>query len=96
MHTQVKCVFVYDATPSLTYLRELAPFKLDVPTNLVSQSVAVEYSEEYIIVEAMDSDALGVVFLLGCRERSSYVCCELTIVSILSGLGRLTYQLEKF
>ena len=79
----------------MTYLRELAPFKSVVPTNFVKQSVAVEYSEEYIIVEAMDSRALDLVSSFGCWGWSSYVSCELTTVAMLSGLGRLTYQLAR-
>ena len=55
MHTQVKCGFVYEVTPSLTDLRELAPPKSAVPTIPLIQSIVVEYVEEYIIIEQMNS-----------------------------------------
>jgi hypothetical protein len=36
-------------------MRELAPQKPDIPMMLIVQSIAVEYAEEYIGVEPMDS-----------------------------------------
>ena len=57
MHSQVECGFVYEETPSLTNMRELAPPKSDIPTILLIQSIVVEYVKEYIIVEPMDSRA---------------------------------------
>jgi hypothetical protein len=65
MHTQVECAFVDEVTPSLTNMRELAPPKSDIPTILIIQSIAVEYAEEYIIVEPMDS-RYGTSSSLGC------------------------------
>ena len=41
--------------PLPTNMRELAPIKLVIPTNLVSQSIVVEYSQDYIILECIDS-----------------------------------------
>ena len=55
MHTQVECGLVQEVTPSLTNVRELAPPKSVVPTVLILQSIAVEYVEEYIVVEPIDS-----------------------------------------
>ena len=55
MHTQVECEFVYEVTPSLTDMKELAPPKSDIPSILLVQSIVVEYVKEYIIVEPMDS-----------------------------------------
>ena len=54
MHTQAKCGCVYEATPFLTYLRELAPPKVVVPIIPLIQLIAVEYLEEYIFVEQMN------------------------------------------
>jgi hypothetical protein len=54
MHIQVECTFVDEVTPSLTNMRELAPPKSDIPTFVLIQSIAVEHTEEYIIVEPMD------------------------------------------
>ncbi len=45
---------VYEVTPSSTNVRELAPPKSDIPSILLIQSITVEYTEEYIIVEPMD------------------------------------------
>ena len=61
MHTQVECTFVDEATPSLTNMRELAPQKSGIPMMLIVQSIVVEYVEEYIIIEPMDSRILYVV-----------------------------------
>jgi hypothetical protein len=58
VHTQEGCGFVYEATPSLTNVRELAPPKSDVPIIPLIQSIAVEYVEEYIITEQMDISSL--------------------------------------
>jgi hypothetical protein len=69
MHTQVECGFIYEATPSLTYLRELAPPKSDVPIIPLIQSIAVEYVEEYIIIEQMDSSNCYVISSLECWRR---------------------------
>ena len=55
MQTQVECRGVYEVTPSLTNMRELAPPKSLIPTILVIQSIVVEYTEEYIILECIDS-----------------------------------------
>ena len=71
MHTQVECAFVDEVTPSLTNMRELAPPKSDIPTILLIQSIAVEYAEEYIIVEPMDSRVLCIVSSLGCWRWQS-------------------------
>ena len=71
MHTQVECAFVDEVTPSLTNMRELAPPKSDIPTILLIQSIAVEYAQEYIIVEPMDSRVLYIVSSLGCWRRQS-------------------------
>ena len=38
-------------------MRELAPLKSVIPVVLLNQSVAVEYAEEYIIVEPSDLPA---------------------------------------
>jgi hypothetical protein len=50
----VECAIVDEVTPSLTNVRELAPSKSDIPIILFIQSIAVEYAEEYIVVEPMD------------------------------------------
>ena len=47
-------------------MRELAPLKLVIPVVLLNQSVAVEYAEEYIIVEPINSRVTYVVSSLGC------------------------------
>ena len=52
---QMECRFVDEVTPSLTNMGELAPQKSEVPKLLIIQSIEVEYGEEYIIVEPMDS-----------------------------------------
>ena len=72
MHTQVGCAFVDEVTPSLTNMGELAPQKLEIPIILVIQSVVVEYAEEYIIIEPMDSRVLYTVYSLRCLMRQSY------------------------
>jgi len=36
-------------------MKELAPPKLDIPSILLIQSIVVEYDEEYIVVEPIDS-----------------------------------------
>ena len=67
MHTQVECAFVDEVTPSSTNMGELAPIKSDIPMTLIIQSIEVEYTEEYIIVEPMDntSSVRYFVSLLG-------------------------------
>ena len=55
MHTQVECGVVYEVTPFLTNMRKFAPPISDIPSILLVQSIAVEYVEEYILVEPMDS-----------------------------------------
>ena len=55
MHTQVECGFVYEETPSSTNVKELAPPKSVIPTIFFIQSIAIEYVEEYVVVEPMDS-----------------------------------------
>ena len=63
-----------EVTPSLANMRELAPQQLEIPKMLVVQSIAVEYAEEYIIVEPMDGRVLYIVSSFGCwRRRSCYV-----------------------
>ena len=70
MHTQVECGFIDEVTPLLTNMGKFAPQKSAIPIVLIVQSIAVEYAEEYIIIEAIISRArLGVryvVSLLGC------------------------------
>jgi hypothetical protein len=66
MHTQVERAFVDKVAPSLTNMRELAPPKLEIPKAFIVQSIVVEYAEEYIIVEPMDSRVLYIVSSLGC------------------------------
>ena len=61
MHAQVECTFVDKVTPPLTDVRELAPPKSDIPTVVYIQSIAVEYAEEYVIVEPMDGRILYIV-----------------------------------
>ena len=39
----------------MTNMRQFAPPILDIPSILLVQSIAVEYFEEYILVERMDS-----------------------------------------
>jgi hypothetical protein len=65
MHTQVGCAFVDEVTPSLTNMGELEPPKSAIPIILIIQSIVVEYVEEYIIVEPMDSR-----ILVGWRRQS--------------------------
>ena len=55
MHTQVECAFIDKVTPSFTNLREITPPMSVIPTVFLIQSVAVEYAEEYIVFEPMDS-----------------------------------------
>lgn len=50
----------------MTDMGELAPQKLDIPTILLIQSIAVEYVEEDIIVEPMDRRVYDVISSLGC------------------------------
>jgi hypothetical protein len=64
MHTQVECGLEHEATPSLTDMRELAPPKSDIPTMHFIQSIMVEYFEEYIIIESMDSHVWDVESLV--------------------------------
>ena len=54
MHAQAKCGFVYEVTPSSTNMSELAPPQSVVPIIPLIQSIAVEYLEEYIIIEQMN------------------------------------------
>ena len=53
--------------PSLTNVGELAPPELIIPTILITQSIVVEYVEEYIIVERVDSTVRYVVPSLWCQ-----------------------------
>jgi hypothetical protein len=77
MHTQVECAFVDEVTPSLTNMRELAPQESDIPKELIILSKEVEYTEEYIIVEPMDSRVLYIASSLGFWRQKSYdVYCE--------------------
>ena len=55
MHTQVECGFIYEVPPSLTNMRKLAPPKSGIPAILLIQPIVVEYAEENIFVEPMDS-----------------------------------------
>ena len=71
LHTQVKCAIVDQVTPSLTNVGEPAPHEAVIPTILVVQPIAVEYSEEYIIIEPMDSRVVCIVSSLGCRRQQS-------------------------
>ena len=66
MYTQVECAFVDKVTPSLTNMREPAPPKLVIPAVLLIQSVVVEYAEEYIVVEPMDSRVRGSAHSFRC------------------------------
>ena len=66
MHTQVECAFVEKVTPSLTDVGEPAPPMLVIPAVFLIQSVAVEYAEEYIVVEPMDNRVRDGVHLLRC------------------------------
>ena len=50
MHTEVEYRRVYEVAPSSTNMREFAPPKSDIPAILVTQSVAVEYSQECMIL----------------------------------------------
>ena len=68
MHTQVECEFIDEMTPFLTNMGKPAPQKSTIPMALIIQSIAVEYAEEYIIVEPMDSTERYVVSLLGCWQ----------------------------
>ena len=68
MHTQVKCEFMYQVTPSLTNMRELAPPEPVIPTILFIQSIAVDYAKEYITIEPIDT---SVMQSLGGRRRQS-------------------------
>ena len=59
MYTQVECAFVNKVTPSSTNMEELAPQKSVIPIqprgSVLIPSIVVEYTEEYMIVELMDS-----------------------------------------
>ena len=46
---------MYEMTPSLANMRELEPPKSVIPTILLIQSIAVDYSKEYIIIELIDT-----------------------------------------
>ena len=62
MHTQMGWAFVDKVTPSLTNMRELAPPQSDIPIIGLIHSIAVEYAEEYIVVEPMNSHiCVGIV-----------------------------------
>ena len=70
MHTQVGYRGVHEVTPSPTNMRELAPLQLDIPGILVIQSIVVEYAQEYIILERIDSRIMHAVpWSLGCWRR---------------------------
>jgi hypothetical protein len=71
MHTQVERAFVDEVAPSPTNMRELAPQKSDIPILLCVQSIKVEYAEEYIIIDPMDSRILYIVSSLECWRRQS-------------------------
>ena len=66
MYTQMGCAFVDEVAPSLTNVRELAPPKSVIPAVFLIQSVAVEYAEEYIVVEPINSRVRYVVSFLAC------------------------------
>ena len=66
MYIQVECAFVEKMTPSLTNVRDPAPPKFLIPAVLLIQSVAVEYAEEYIVVEPMDNRVRDGAHLLRC------------------------------
>ncbi len=55
IHTQVECRGVHEVTPCLTNMRELAPPKSHFPSILLMRPIVVEYAEEYIVVEPIDS-----------------------------------------
>ena len=74
MHTQVECVFVDEVTPSLTNMGEPAPHKSVIPAVLFVQSIAVEYAEEYIVVEPMDS---RILYVIVSRTKNTSDICEL-------------------
>ena len=74
MHTQVECVFVDEVTPSLTNMGEPAPPKSVIPAVLFVQSIAVEYAEEYIVVEPMDS---RILYVIVSRTKNTSDICEL-------------------
>ena len=71
MHAQEACAFIDKIAPSLTNLRELAPPKSDIPFVVVVQSIIVEYIEEYIIVQQMDSRILYIATPLRCWRWQS-------------------------
>ena len=55
-------MLVDKVTPSLTNTRELAPPKSDIPIIVLIQSIAVEYADEDIVVEPMNSHVcIGVI-----------------------------------
>ena len=72
MYTEVECAFVDEVTPSLADMGELAPQMMEIPKILVIQSIVVEYTKEYIVVEPMDSRVLYIVSSLGRWRRQSY------------------------
>ena len=68
----MECAFIDKMTPASTHVSELAPPKSDIPTIVLIQSIAVEYAEEYVIVEPMDSRFSripDIVSSLGCWRR---------------------------
>lgn len=66
MHTQMECQGVYEVTPTVTNVRDLAP-PMEIPSILLVQSIVVEYGEEYIKVDRIDSGVLhGVSWTFGC------------------------------
>ena len=66
MHAQVECGVIDEVTPSLTNMEKLAPRKSAIPMEQIIQSIAVEYTEEYILVEPINSRVKYVVSSLGC------------------------------
>ena len=71
MHPQVDSAFVDEVTPSLANMRELVPQKPEIPKKYIIQSIVVEYTKEYIVVEPMDSSVLYIVSSLGCWRQKS-------------------------
>ena len=78
MYTQVECAFVDKMAPSWTNMGELAPQMSVIPIIPCIQSVEVEYVEEYIIVEQINSRVRYVVSSLGCWLWQCYLNCERT------------------
>ena len=55
MYAQVECELEHEVTPSSTNMRELAPPRLAIPTQMIVQTIVVEYIKKYIIVQVIDS-----------------------------------------